>query len=175
MDHSDHVGLIRDGVAGSGKTWADLGCGDGAFTLALADLLGPGAVIHAVDRDARALERLRERMAARVPATRLEVHRTDLRDPLSLPPLDGVVMANSLHFVRDKARVLQQVRAVLVPDGRFILVEYEADRGNPWVPHPLSFGTWRSVAAGSGLRETRRLAAVPSSFLGSIYAALSIR
>jgi len=54
VDHDDHVALIRGGVGG-GTTWADLGSGSGAFTLALADLLGPGATIYSVDRDQAAL------------------------------------------------------------------------------------------------------------------------
>ena len=57
MDHRDHVGLLREGVQRDGvvaprATWADIGAGTGAFTLALADLLGPGARIVSVDRDA---------------------------------------------------------------------------------------------------------------------------
>ena len=51
MDHADHVALMRDGVTGPGRAWADIGAGEGAFTLALADLLGPGGRIVAVDRD----------------------------------------------------------------------------------------------------------------------------
>ena len=50
------------GVEGAGPRWLELGAGEGAFTLALADLLGPGANITAVDRDAGALRNLaRER------------------------------------------------------------------------------------------------------------------
>src|SRR5262245_9714081 len=45
MDHRDHVALIRAGVEGAGRRWLELGAGEGAFTLALADLLGPGAAI----------------------------------------------------------------------------------------------------------------------------------
>ena len=51
MDHADHVALIRAAVTETGGTWADIGAGEGAFTLALADLLGPGGRIVAVDRD----------------------------------------------------------------------------------------------------------------------------
>ena len=39
MDHADHVRLIRGAVT-PGTTWAELGSGDGAFTLALAELVG---------------------------------------------------------------------------------------------------------------------------------------
>jgi hypothetical protein len=54
-------------------------------------------------------------------------------------------------------------------------VEYDADHGNQWVPFPLSFGSWATTAGEAGFRDTRRLATVPSRFLGSIYSALSIR
>ncbi len=56
MDHHDHVRLLREGVLGGGTAWADLGSGEGAFTLALADLLGPSGSIHTIDRDSRALQ-----------------------------------------------------------------------------------------------------------------------
>lgn len=173
MDHRDHVGLIRAGVEGAGPTWADLGSGGGAFTLALADLLGPGSIIHSVDRDARALREQAAALAARFPDVVVHQVVADFTQPLALPELDGLVMANSLHFVRDKLPVLRRVIGHLKPGGRFVLVEYDADRGNPWVPHPLSFGTWTALAADAGLRDTRRIATVPSRFLGSIYSSVS--
>ena len=57
MDHADHVRLLQGGVT-RGGTWADLGAGTGAFTLALADLVGPGGNVIAVDRDRGALHDL---------------------------------------------------------------------------------------------------------------------
>jgi len=173
MNHADHVRLLRDGIPGPGGVWADLGAGSGAFTLALADLIGPGGVIFAVDRDAGALRELARAMRARFPQVALHAQVGDFSGPLRLPPLDGLVMANSLHFVRRKEPTLALARGLLRPGGRLILVEYNADRGNMWVPHPLSYGTWEQVAGAAGFTGTRRLAAVPSSFLGEIYAALS--
>ena len=32
-----------------------------------------------------------------------------------------------------------------------LLVEYNVDKGNPWVPFPLSFRTFKSAGAGGGL------------------------
>jgi SAM-dependent methyltransferase len=99
----------------------------------------------------------------------------DFTQPLALPPLDGIVMANSLHFQRDKEPVLQQILGYLKPGGQLILVEYNVDRGNRWVPYPLSFPTWKALAERSGFAGTRLLATRPSRFLGEIYAALCVR
>jgi ubiquinone/menaquinone biosynthesis C-methylase UbiE len=175
MDHADHVRLIREGVEGGGSTWADLGSGGGAFTLALADLLGPTGRIVSVDRDAAALSGQARALGQRFPDVAVEPVVADFTRQLDLPVLDGVVMANSLHFVRDRATVLDLVRGYLGAGGRLVLVEYDSDDGNPWVPYPLSFVTWRTVAADAGFRDTRRLASVPSRFLGSIYSAISLR
>ena len=55
--------LAASGVERLGPTsWADLGCGDGTFTLALAELLADGSVIHAVDLDASALSAIPSRV-----------------------------------------------------------------------------------------------------------------
>src|SRR5512146_1137067 len=173
MNHSDHVRLIRDGVSGGGSAWADLGSGEGAFTLALADMLGPGGHIYSVDTDARALREQRRELEARFPAVTLEQRAADFTRPLDLPPLDGVVMANSLHFQRYKEPVLRMVRGMLKPGGRLVLVEDNVDRGNPWVPHPLSYPTWEALSQANGFVETRLLATIPSRFLREIYSALS--
>jgi ubiquinone/menaquinone biosynthesis C-methylase UbiE len=164
LNHADHVALIKDGVGERGSRWADLGAGEGAFTLALADLLGSDAQIVAVDKDARALRSLAGRFETRV---------ADFTKGVDLHELDGVLMANSLHFVRDKEPVLQAVRGMLRPGGTLIIVEYGTDRGNAWVPHPFSYERWEAMAARAGFTGTRLLRTVPSRWLGSMYSAAS--
>ena len=173
MDQADLVGLLRGGVDTKGGNWADLGAGEGAFTLALADLLGPGAHITAVDRDTGALRRLGAEVGRRFPTIRVETLVADFRKTLPLAGLDGVVMANSLHFLRDKSSVLASVKAMLRPAGRLIVVEYGSDRGNPWVPHPFTYARWEQMAAQAGFERTRQLGAVPSRYLGSMYSAVT--
>jgi len=182
MNHADHVALLRPGVvtppgaaAPLGAAWADLGAGEGAFTRALADLLGPGATIHMVDRDRRALERGAAETARDFPGVTIVPHAADFTAALALPPLDGLVMANSLHFVPDgdKTALLRRLRALLKPGGRFLLVEYNADRGNLWVPHPLSYATWAALAARAGFGRVTLLGRVPSRFLGEIFSSLA--
>jgi len=172
VDHADHVRLLRDGVT-RGGTWADLGAGTGAFTLALAELVGPGGEIVAVDRDRGALRGLEG--ALRPGGATVRTLAADFTKPLALVSLDGVIMANSLHFVRNKAPVLAFVRGMLKPSGRLLLVEYDADSGNPWVPYPITFATWRALADANGFTGTRQLATAPSRFLRRIYSAESVR
>ena len=174
MNHTDHVSLLRGGVATPDGVWADLGSGAGAFTLALADLLGATGAIYSVDQDASALAVQKQAMRRSFPSAAINYLAADFTKPLSLPPLEGVVMANSLHFHRAKESIVQLVRSYLKPGGRLILVEYDTDHGNRWVPYPLSFRTWHALArnCGWGCRRCRRR--FPSRFLGRIYSALSL-
>ena len=176
MDHADHVGLLRAAVE-PGGTWADIGAGEGAFTLALADLLGPGGRIVAVDRNGRALRANEAAVRARFPDVEYATLTADLTGPLDLPELDGLVAANSLHYVpRDRqVAVIRALSAHLRPGGRFVVVEYDADRGNPWVPHPFTYDSWERLAESAGLTETRLIGRVPSRFLDAIYSAESRR
>ncbi|MGH2515374.1 MAG: class I SAM-dependent methyltransferase [Ktedonobacterales bacterium] len=174
MNHDDHVGLIRDGIASASVgVWADLGSGWGAFTLALADLLGPGSQIYSVDRDRGSLRDQERAMRSRFPAIAVTYLTADFTQPLDLPPLDGIVMANSLHFQRDKDAVLQLVRGYLKPGGRLVVVEYNTDHGNPWVPFPLSYPTWEALARRAGFATTRLLATHTGGRHTDMYSALS--
>jgi ubiquinone/menaquinone biosynthesis C-methylase UbiE len=176
LDHADHVRLLR-GAVGPGGTWADLGAGTGAFTLALADLLGPGGHIVAVDRDGSALAANEAAVGARFPDVTLRTVVADFTEPLALPVLDGIVMANSLHFVAPDRQggLVDTLARHLRPGGAFVVVEYDADHGNPWVPHPFRYDTWVRMTAAAGLVAPRRLEHVPSRFLGGIYSAVALR
>jgi ubiquinone/menaquinone biosynthesis C-methylase UbiE len=175
MNHADHVRLLKKGVPHTGGRWADFGSGDGAFTLALADLLGPAAEIHSVDSNAGALARQRRAVSRAFPEVMLHTYNADFTTALDLPLLDGLVVANALHFYSKKEPVVKQLMAYLRPGAAYLIVEYDTDRGNRWVPHPFSFGTWLKIAHHCGLQNTMLLARTPSSFLGSFYCAASNR
>ena len=174
MNHNDHVNLLRNGIPGPGGVWADLGSGSGAFTLALADLFGATGHIYSVDKDRGALREQERAMRSRFSGTTVHYLNADFTQRLDLPPLDGIVMANSLHYVRKKDPVLQLVRSYLKPGGRLLIVEYNADRGNMWVPYPFSYHTWEVLARQNGFSGTQLLATVPSRFFGEIYSAVNL-
>lgn len=174
MDHTDHVALVRPAILGAGPRWADLGSGEGAFTLALADVLGEEAAIESIDIDAGALDLQQRAMHRAFPGARVAYRVADFTKPLGLSELDGILMANSLHFVRAKDKVLPGILACLRPGGRLVLVEYDTDTANRWVPYPVSYPSWEALAARLGLEGTRRTGTVSSRFLGSMYSAASL-
>ena len=175
MDHPDHVNLIRTAKLIPGGAWADLGAGSGAFTLALRELTGAQASIYAVDRDKARLGELERAWRMRFgDAANLHLLQADFTRPLDLPVLDGVLMANSLHFYKDKVNVLRHVGTLLKPGGRLLVVEYAVDVGNVWVPYPCSFEKFHLLATEAGFSTPRRLATHPSSFLRGFYSAEAV-
>ena len=174
MDHNDHVNLLRPADIKPGGSWADLGAGSGAFTFALRELTGPTAVIHAVDKSRASLTELEQAYRIRFGNSQnLDLIAGDFSRTLSLPALDGILMANSLHFFKDREKILRHVCSFLKPNGALLLIEYNVDSGNPWVPYPLSFETYRKLAPRAGFSEPRLLAKVPSRFLREFYSALT--
>ena len=164
--------LLRKAVpVGSGGVWADVGSGDGAFTLALRALAGPKVEIFSIERDRGRLENQKRNFQKQFTGTRVHFMRTNVEDILILPPLDGIVMANSLHYFSDKEQILNKVLHWLKPQGKFILVEYNVDSGNSWVPFPISFHSFVNLAARVGLSEAEILSSLPSAFMQEIYSA----
>ena len=138
---------------------------------------GPASAIVAVDQDRRALETMRGTVADRFPeATASRPGSADFTQ--ACPPARSTASSppTASTSSRQPDAVLAAIRDALVPGGRFVLVEYDADHGNPWVPHPISFETLAAHRAGRRASRTRRLIhRVPSRFLNAIYGAVTER
>lgn len=170
--------LIQAGVTKPGGVWADFGSGTGIFTLVLRELVGPTAEIYSIDKNAGSLERQRKTFAERFPGSHITYLESDFTKPLSLPPLDGIVMANALHFIpfSQQEHTLAEICSHLKPeDSRFILVEYETTHGRPWIPYPVEYDAFVNLAEEVGLVDTRRIALAPGFMSPDMYAALGER
>lgn len=171
---SKAIALLRPGIPAAGGVWADIGCGDGIFTSALQTLIRPDGEIYAVDRDPSALDALVDHLTESYKDIVVHTVRADFTRELALPSMDGIVMANSLHFVKEKTAVLARLVRLLRHGGRLIVVEYNTSRGNSAVPYPLGDQGFLDLAAQVGLREAHIASRVPTSFLGEMYAGVAL-
>lgn len=165
--------LIKGAIPARGS-WADLGAGTGAFTRALASLVGSGGSVLAIDRDEStisALEALGNESQSIQSLARISVQLGDFTTGLGVNELDGILLANALHFVAypDQALVLRQLSLSLKPDGRIVIVEYDRDRGNDWVPYPISRNSVNAVAQAAGLSAPLDSGRMRSTFGGELY------
>lgn len=173
MTHEDALSLIEAGVRTPGGTWADLGAGAGVFAQALSELIGPAGSVIAVDRDARALAYIEAPPAS---GAAIRTLHADFTEPLALNNLDGILLANSLHFVMRQERVLRQLVHYLKPQGQVLVVEYDNEQRSPWNPFPLPFKRFQQLAVAVGLRDVQELSRRPSLFGGrELYAAVALK
>ena len=159
-----------------GGAWADLGCGEGIFTAVLYEQIGPYSEIYTVDKDQRALNALKQNFLKTYPDAHIHILHADLTKPLLLPPLDGIVLANALHFIpnNQKASVLDDLSMKLKSKGKMIVVEYNANISNPAVPFPLNEEQFLQLARQLHLRKPQIVTKVPSSFLKEMYAGTAL-
>jgi len=125
--------LLRLMGAEPGSTIADVGAGDGAFTIPLARAVAPNGRAVAVDIAESALNKLRDR-AARENVANVDVIVGTVDDPrLPVGRFDAVMIHNAYHEMTAHEAMLGHIRAALKPGGRFVVVEplHESSRGLP--------------------------------------------
>ncbi len=132
--------------------WADLGCGDGFFTYVLAGMLPAKSKIYALDNQFQTLKKTTDH------ERQIIFQRTDfITDDLHLPVLNGILMANSLHYVANKDNFVDKISTFLKPDGMFIIIEYDTTRSNRWVPFPVDFKSLSKLFASKGYSDIQKI------------------
>ena len=176
MQHAEMVALIRGGIVDIDGVWAEMGAGTGNFTYALRDLLATSATIYAIDRDGSAFVAQQARKAVSGAGATVIPRQADFAQRLTLPPLDGLLMANALHFVRDQEVVLARLVGYLKPGGRVLLVEYALDAPLRYVPYPVGFARFAELAAAVSLSAPQQVGFRRSPSSGvSMYAAVATK
>ena len=151
------------------EVWADLGCGSGMFTNALANLLSGGSKIFAVDKNKSQLNKIPDDVD-NVKIAKIYGDFTRVNLPENI---DGILMANSLHYVKDKSSFIQNVGNKLKSNSSFLIVEYDMDTSNPWVPYPISYKSLQNFFRMMGYNIIYKINEIPSRFRrANIYSAV---
>lgn len=142
--------LIEPGVDREARVWADLGAGSGTFTLALNEILGFDGIIFAVDQQ---LNILRNTIKSLYIRSTIHLYEQNFTLPMDfLPGLDGIVLANSLHYVKDQTAFLNRVITThLKPGGILVVLEYDRYEADQWVPYPLPLAHFNRMASQLGM------------------------
>lgn len=113
--------LLRFGLA-PGMTFVDVGAGTGFFARAAEAIVGPEGTVVAVDSSAQMLEILRLRTGRH----RIRVlQSSDYDIPLEDASADLVMVAFVLHETEDRKRFLKELRRLLKPQGRILILEWK--------------------------------------------------
>lgn len=115
--------LLQDSGIGRRQRVLDVGCGAGAVTSMILDLIGDGGQVIGIDRDTQAIELAR----GQPDLARAEFIQADLGDlPRSLGEFDAIVGRRVLMYQPDAAATLGQLAAILRPGGLLILQEHDS-------------------------------------------------
>jgi len=115
-----------------GQTVCDLGCGNGFYTLKLAELVGPRGRVYAVDIQPEMLRLLGQRAKAAGAKNIVPVLGTVADPRLPAEQLDLVLLVDVYHEFSHPESMLRAIRQSLKPEGRIALAEFRAE--DPEVP-----------------------------------------
>jgi SAM-dependent methyltransferase len=157
--------LDRLGVR-PGMRVADLGAGDGYYTVRLARRLGPGATIYAEDVKAEYLERLRARLA-RENITGVRLLPRQPGDPgLPRAAVDLAILAHVYHEIENPFEFMYRLRSALAPGARVAIVEND----KPTQDHGTPPALLRCELAAVGYRELDLVLLAPADGYLAVFA-----
>jgi len=114
---------ILGGYLREGMTAIDIGCGPGMFTLAMAKMVGASGKVIAVDLQQEMLDAVRRKSDRLGLTSRITFHRST-PDALGIAEkADFILSFWMVHEVQDQIRFFREVRGILKPGGKFLIVE----------------------------------------------------
>jgi hypothetical protein len=107
-------------------------------------------------------------------SVQITTHRLDFtRQPWPFAPVDGVLLANSLHYVEDQAAFIRACDSYMRHQRQFVIVEYDTSDASRWVPFPVNATRLTTLFERAGYSSIRVLRRRPSIYRRApLYAAV---
>lgn len=146
-----------------GQAVADIGCGNGFYTLLMAEAVGPEGKVYAVDIQPEMLQLLGERARAAGLDNIVPVL-SDPADPkLPNDSVDLILLVDVYHEFAYPEQMLAAMRKALTPEGVVALAEYRLE--DPRIPikllHKMSKKQIRTEYEPNGFRLVREFDELP--------------
>ncbi|MDO8572692.1 MAG: methyltransferase domain-containing protein [bacterium] len=160
MTFSDPQKNIQQFGLTEGMKIADLGAGSAAYTLAAAAQVGTSGRVYAVEVQKELLSNIKN-MAAKQGFFNVEVIWGDIErlggTKIKDHVLDAVIVSNVLFQAEDKRGVVAEVRRILKPKGRVLVVDWKDSFGGmgPHVDQVMSEQTARDLFENDGFTLDR--------------------
>lgn len=149
------------------QRWADLGCGEGVFTELLAGILPFQSEIIVIDQTSQKLDSIMgNNISINFQKANFE------KDELNLNKLDGILMANSFHYIQDKEKLIKKLETYFSEKKQFLIVEYDTGIANQWVPFPINFEKLKELFHKFDYKSVEKLNMRKSNYGGEMYIAL---
>lgn len=154
--------LVRELNLRPGDRVCDIGCGSGAYTIALAEQVGEMGHVYAVDVNRELLNTLVGTLERRK-ILNVETMWADVEKgvPIDAYSLDAVVVSNILFQLSDIDAMLSYVAKLLKPEGQLLVVEWSDAHGGlgPHPNHVVMETRAESLVQKHGFRIQKRLPA----------------
>jgi ubiquinone/menaquinone biosynthesis C-methylase UbiE len=120
----DDTDALLDAMEISEGDWvADVGSGDGDYTIPMAERVGPSGRVFAVDIDADALDELNDRLHENEIEHVTSVYSVEENPMLPTAGFDAILVRNAYHHFTAHERMLRHIKSALKPDGRLVIEE----------------------------------------------------
>ena len=106
-----------------GMTVLDLGCGPGFFSVEIARLLNGSGQVIAADLQQGMLDRVSHKIKGTQLEQRIRLHRCSPESINLFEKVDFVLAFYMIHEVPDQERLFKELKSILKPDGRILIVE----------------------------------------------------
>ena len=142
-----------------GTIAADIGCGTGYYTFPLAQKIGQGGKVYAVDISQEILSILEHGVKERNITNIEPVLSQENSIPLPDSSLDLVIIATVFHEADQKEALLREIRRILKPQGKIINVDWEAKESpmGPPIDHRIPGQEAVIIFSKAGFRDISAL------------------